>query len=118
MLEGSMRKRTAVCVAVLVALAPLPLAWGAGPASDMGKGGGAERVAAGSSGPAAVLNGPLRSSRVDFSESRLAGPLAGVCGLGAAAGTVANPVAASGAGARSSGRRGATLVALHCLLTV
>ena len=118
MCEGAIRKTLIVCVAMMVAAASLPLAWALASASDNGTGPDAAQAITGSSGPVALLSGPLRNPRVDFRELRLAGPLAGVCGLGIAAGPAGRSVPASAAEAGHAGPSDATLLTLHCLLTV
>jgi hypothetical protein len=118
MREATIRKTLTVCIAVMVAAASLPLARGLASAFDNGNGCDATRELAGSSGPAAVLNGLSRNPDLDFSELRLAGPLPGICGLGVAARLAASTQPAAAAGAGHAGQCGATLLALHCLLTV
>jgi hypothetical protein len=118
MREGAIRKTLVFFMAAMVAAASLPLAWVLASSHDNGNGCDRELVIAGSSGPAALLNGPLRNPRLDFRELRQAGPLAGVCGLGIAAGLAGLSQSASAAGAGHAGESDATLLALHCLLTV
>lgn len=118
MREGAIRKTLIVCVALMVAAASLPLAWGLASSRANGNVCDAELVVTGSSGPAALLSGPLRNPRVDSRELRLAGPLPGICGLGIAAGPAGLSVPASAAGAGHAGPSDATLLMLHCLLTV
>jgi len=118
MREATIRKTLTVCIAVIVAAASLPLARGLASAFDNGNGCDATRELTGSSGPAAVLNGLSRNPDLDFSELRLAGPLPGICGLGVAARLAASTQPAAAAGAGHAGQCGATLLALHCLLTV
>jgi hypothetical protein len=118
MREGAIRKTLVVCMAAMVAAASLPLAWVLASPPENGNACDAELVVTGPSGPVAVLSGPLRNPRVDFRELRLAGPLPGVCGLGAAGGLTGLSQPASAAGAGHAGLADATLLALHCLLTV
>ena len=118
MREGTIRKTLTVCIAVMVAAASLPLARGLASAFDNGNGCDATRELTGSSGPAAVLNGLSRNPDLDFRELRLAGPLPGICGLGVAARLAARAQPAAAAGAGHAGQCGATLLALHCILTV
>jgi hypothetical protein len=65
-----------------------------------------------------MLSEALRNAKVDFRELRLAGSLCGVWGPGAAAGIAGRSQPASAAGAGYAGPTDATLLALHCLLTV
>ncbi len=117
MREGAIWKTLTVCMAVMVAAASLPLAWGLASASDDGKGGNAELAITGSSGPLAVLGGLSRNPKVDFREFRIAGPLSGICGLPIAA-RLAGRSQSTKAWAGAAGQADATLLALHCLLTV
>jgi len=117
MREGAVRKTLTICVALMVAAASLPLAWGLAWASDHGTGGNTELAIAGSSGPAGVLGGPSRNTKADYRELRLGGSLPGICGLGVAAGPAGRAQLAA-AWAGNIGPRDATLLALHCLLTV
>ncbi len=118
MCEGVIHKTLTVCMALMVAVVSLPLAWAMASAFDNGNGCDAARAITDSSGPVAVLSGLSRNSKVDFRELRLAGSLPGICGLLVAArfATRTQPVTATGA--RYAGQADATLVALHCLLTV
>jgi hypothetical protein len=118
MREGTIRKTLTVCIAVMVAAASLPLARAVASAFDNGNGCDAARAITGSSGPAAVLSGLSRNPDLDFSELRLAGPLPGICGLGVAARLAASTQPAAVAAAGYAGQCDATLLALHCLLTV
>ena len=118
MREGTIRKTLTVCIAVMVAVASLPLAWGLASAFDNGNGRDATRELTSSSGPVAVLSGLSRNPDLDFRELRLSGSLPGICGLGVAARLAASTQPAAAAGAGHAGQCGATLLALHCLLTV
>lgn len=118
MSEGTIRKTLTVCIAVMVAAASLPLAWAVASAFDNGNGCDATRELAGSSGPVAVLSGLSRNPELDFRELRLSGPLPGICGLPVAARLAAHTQPVAAAGASYAGQCGATLLALHCLLTV
>ena len=117
MREAMIRKTLTVCIAAMVVAASMPLAWGLASASDKGNGCDAELVVTGSSGPVAALSGLSRNPKVDFRELRLGGSLPGVCGLPVAAGPVGR-IQPAAAWAGHAGPRDATLLALHCLLTV
>jgi len=118
MREGPIRKTLTVCIAVTVAAASLPLAWGLAPAFDKGNGCDAARAVTGSRGPVAVLSGLSRNTKVDCRELRLDGSSAGICGVPVAAGPSASSQPAAAAGAGHDDQSHATLLALHCLLTV
>ena len=118
MREGTIRKTLTVCIAVMVAAASLPPAWGLASVFDNGNGCYATRELAGSSGPAAVLSGLSRNPELDFCELRLAGPLPGICGLPVTARPAARTQPAAAAGPGYASQCYATLLALHCLLTV
>ena len=118
MREGTIRKTLTVCIAVMVAAASLPPAWGLASAFGNGNRCDAARAITGSSGPAAVLSGLSRNPDLDFRELRLAEPLPGICGLPVAARLAARAQPAAAAAAGYAGQCDATLLALHCLLTV
>ena len=118
MREGTIRKTLTVCIAVMVAAASLPLAWAVASAFDNGNGRDATRELTSSSGPVAVLSGLSRNARADFRELRLGESLCGICGLPVVARLAARAQPATTAGAGYAGQFDATLLALHCLLTV